>query len=408
MYDKIVVEDETKKDAGSWVYTDQGVASEQGFNHVSRYWYPQTISFDEGMELLESEVAEREDLMLAANAIDVDVSENGVVFKIGDREFTPTEHALRQFGTWAYVPHTFINTMLNPVVKPNGQVRFERDQMDNNVFADVLKNGLRRIESDKVFRFRTYKDGTLRAMLSELYAPVDNRWYLQVLKENIPGGRLSHFDRSTADTIYGNVLIPDTIREEDDSDYGGMVSLSNCEIGTRRLGQMPSLFRAICKNGCIWGETAGKKYSFVHKSKDIQAKLAQIRDNLTKNIQEQIPIMQSALTQFLETKALDTQGVNMVNCIAKVALDFRMTPSDASQIFDQWNTHEKSYKNLFGLVNAVTRAAQEYDSEKWVKFDQIGGELAQLTKDQWGKFVKSASGLDVKDLDKAFGRKSDD
>ena len=37
-------------------------------------------------------------------------------------------------------------------------------------------------------------------------------------------------------------LLPDTIMDygqDDDTDYGGMVSISNCEIGKRRISQYP-------------------------------------------------------------------------------------------------------------------------------------------------------------------------
>ncbi len=44
-----------------------------------------------------------------------------------------------------------------------------------------------------------------------------------------------------------------------------MVSVSNCEIGKRALGSLPSLFRAICMNGCIWGQAYGEKIKVVHR-----------------------------------------------------------------------------------------------------------------------------------------------
>ncbi len=77
------------------------------------------------------------------------------------------------------------------------------------------------------------------------------------MRKLIPGGRLSHW-RGDADTLWGNVLIPDTIRQESDSDYGGMVSIGNSEIRERRITSRPSVFRAICFNGCIWDREAGQ------------------------------------------------------------------------------------------------------------------------------------------------------
>jgi hypothetical protein len=99
------------------------------------------------------------------------------------REFSFTSHALNQFSLIANVPITFTKVMTNPVVSPNGKVKFERDARDMETLIAVFQNGLRRNEEDKKYRFRTYTDGTLRAVLSEQYAIINNVWYLETLAE---------------------------------------------------------------------------------------------------------------------------------------------------------------------------------------------------------------------------------
>ena len=59
-------------------------------------------------------------------------------------------------------------------------------------------------------------------------------------------------------------------------------------------------------------------------------------------------------------------------------------------------------KNLFGVVNSVTRAGQTFDSQNWVRFDQIGGQLLDMSPSRWDSTVKRADSLDVKDFDKVF------
>ena len=48
---------------GQWVFDSQGVASDEGFGHVSKDWYPKTISYDEGMDQLEAEQGHRQDYL---------------------------------------------------------------------------------------------------------------------------------------------------------------------------------------------------------------------------------------------------------------------------------------------------------------------------------------------------------
>ena len=40
---------------GDFVLNSQTIATDEGFSHVSKTWYDKTLSYDEGMELLESE-----------------------------------------------------------------------------------------------------------------------------------------------------------------------------------------------------------------------------------------------------------------------------------------------------------------------------------------------------------------
>lgn len=50
----------------------------------------------------------------------------------------------------------------------------------------------------------------------------------------------------------------------------------------------------------------------------------------------------------------------------------------------------------------MTRAGQEFDNEKWVKFDEIGGRLATMGDKQWDKLVTSAATIDEDDLAKVY------
>ena len=57
----------------------------------------------------------------------------------------------------------------------------------------------------------------------------------------------------------------------------------------------------------------------------------------------------------------------------------------------QYLKHESDHRNLFGVVNAVTRAGQVLDNESWVKFDNLGGKLLDTTPAKWENVLKRAS-----------------
>jgi hypothetical protein len=274
------------------------------------------------------------------------------------------------------------------------------DGNDSNTMAIVGNNAMRRIDQDKKFRLRTYKDGTCRAFVTEQYAPIDNRWYLDVLGEFIPGGRFSHW-RGDEDTIYGNVLIPDTIMDygADDSDYGGMISVGNCEIGTRRITQTPSLFRAICMNGCIWGQTEGQKIRRVHRG---NIDLAALKLEIAKNIQDQIPLLAPSIKKFLETRSLELGKTSAKSVIASVSSDYKLSKKEATEFLEQFITYESEQSTLFGIINGLTRAGQKFGNKEWVRFDEIAGGLAQMDSSQWNSVLRRADTFNSKDYEKVF------
>ena len=393
------------KDEGGFVRTLRGQTGTglQQDTHVHKDWWAQTQSFEEGMEVLEQGVAEREDLMIPRSQITPAVNLAGeFVMQLADgREFKPTQHAVNQFGVSTFTSTFFLNSLMSNPEKNNGEERFERDEQDADTLVAVCENALRRVAADKQFRLRTYQDGTLRAFLTEKYAPIDNRWYLEQLENVLPGGRLSHW-RGDADTIYGNILLPDTIidyGQDDDTDYGGMISIGNCEIGTRRISQTPSIFRAICMNGCIWGQTKGKAISKVHRG---TINLDDLAKAIRLNIEAQLPLLPDGIERFLGIKIHTSDEVPMKNLVAAICTDRKLHKKESTEVLTQWVQHEKQDRNLFGIVNAITRAGQTFDNTSWVKFDELGGSLLDMTENRWDALKQRADSYTDKEIEAVF------
>lgn len=392
-YDQLTIQN--KPSEGDFVRTLVG-ATGTGFEkgtHVHKDWWAKTKSYEQVMEDAQVAVENREDILVATKSISC-VSENDDFFikLIDGRKFRPTDHAIEQFSVRTEVTSSsFLREMRN----------IEGfDSHDANTMAIVGNNALRRIDSDKTFRLRTYTDGTCRAFVTDKYAPIDNRWYLETLAEFIPGGRFSHW-RGDEDSIYGNILIPDTIMDygADDSDYGGMISVGNCEIGTRRISQTPSLFRAICMNGCIWGQTAGEKIRRVHRG---NIELDTLKLEIAQNIQHQIPLLAPGIKQFLATRAMETGKSSVKGVVATVASDYKLSKREATEFLEQYVTMEIGERNLFGIINGLTRAGQVFDNKTWVKFDEIAGSLLDTSADRWATILRRADTFTDKDYEKVF------
>jgi len=384
------------KNEGSFVRNLQGQTG-TGFEkntHVHKDWYATTIDYDEALDQAQRAVDEREDILAPVKDVQGSVNEDGnFVFNVAGREFQPTDHAIEQFSIRVKVPSSSVMRELRN--------QADYDAQDADVMTYLANNALRRLDQEKVYRLRTYTDGTCRAFVTDKYAPIDNRWYLETLQEFLPEGRLSHW-KGDEDTIFGNVLLPDTIMDygtDDDSDYGGMISIGNCEIGKRRISQVPSLFRSICLNGCIWGQVSGKQIKRRHIGTiDLDA----LKLEIGQNIEHQLPLLPNGITKFLAMRELENGDVSMKNIIAAICKDERLGKKEAVVVLDQYAQFENQERNLFGVVNAITRAGQKFDNTTWVKFDELGGNLMETDASRWAAILKRADSLQDKDFEKIF------
>jgi hypothetical protein len=287
------------------------------------------------------------------------------------------------------------------------KVLWKRDRRDAEVLRDMVRIHLfqsDRMDLDKTRLFRTWNDGTLRALLSNQYAIINNKWVLDTVTQMIPNGKV-HKWRSDADTLYCNIVIPNTDIDGGDSIYGGMLSLGNSEIGLRRLSTQPSVYRMICSNGMM-GWDKHEAINVVHRSKDgiDHVKLAgQIADNVRK----QIPMIEGAIQSVLQTKSYGTDGVSLHNVFAQLAIDNGMTKKEIRRVIENYGTEQQTIghqaQSAFGLLSAITRAGQSLPPDRWVEYDRIGGRMAAMSKGDWESFRGRASNLSQKQLEKRLG-----
>jgi hypothetical protein len=394
VYEKIKIDSDVTE--GSFVrglvgHTGTGFAEN---THIHKDWWAKTESYDTVMEKTQTAIDNREDVMVKAGQVVCTVNNDVMQFTTADgRSFTPTDHCLEQFSIRTKVPSS---SVMRELRKIDGY-----DEQDADLMARLGNNALRRIDPDKEFRIRTYTDGTARAFVTDKYAPIDNRWYLETLREFLPEGRFSHW-RGDEDTIYGNILLPDSIMDygqDDDTDYGGMVSVGNCEIGKRRITQTPSLFRAICMNGCIWGQTKGKDISKVHRGK---IDLDSLKVLIAENIEYQLSILPDGIRKFLDTRTQSLNDANVKGVIAAVANDYKLTKKQATESLEQYLAHETHEQNMFGVINAITRAGQVFDNDSWVRLDEVGGMLMDTSASRWTNILARAKTYTDKDFEKVY------
>lgn len=392
-------------------FTDSQEKTES-HKHVAKVWQQQCMTFEEGLEKVASDQQQIQDIRGPLKEWTAGVSDAGKVVLIylpNGQEFVPTEKALTDMAVAGYTGKWILSDLTTDKKESSeddSEVMFKRDREDADLVVHILKHTLfhkSRVDQEKSRLFRTWTNGTFRAMLSDKYTIVNNAWYLETLSRLIPGGLLSHW-RGDADTIFGNVLIPDTIRQESDSEYGGMLSIGNSEIGLRRLMSLPSVFRAICMNGCIWEQEKGKSVDRVHRG---AVEFDALANEIATNLQHQIPLLSGGIARLLGTRALIFGKSRIANVIAQFFKNYKLPKSLAAKFVGHLNTEVKiigpEALTAFGLQAALTRAGQEGEDETWVKYDMVAGQVSDLTFAKWDAMLKGADSLTDKEIEKTLG-----
>ena len=382
------------------------------FRNVSSVWTKQCISFDDGRNLLAKQQSHIVDLKEPLSAFAPVVTNKGqfaIRYLKNGCDYVPTPHALKQIAVVGETSAFMLEDLTNDKVsnKKHEDIKYSRDDTDASLLVSIVKHTLFnpvRMDQNKVRLVRTWNDGTLRALLSSQYAIVNNDWYLSVLEEFIPGGLLSHW-RGDADTIFGNVLIPDTIRQESDSAYGGMLSVGNSEIGIRRIFSMPSVFRAICMNGCIWGQQKGKSCGKVHRG---AINMDEIKSEIKSNLEAQIPLLGDGIRQMLGTRGRCFGNVSVTQMLCATAILFKISRKNMVGIRGAFDTEVgilgNSANSAFGIINSLTRYGQTCDTpDEWNHFDRLGGNLTMQSDDDWNRLRALGATITDNDVVKLIG-----
>jgi hypothetical protein len=152
-------------------------------------------------------------------------------------------------------------------------------------------------------------------------------------------------------------------------------------------------------NGCIWGQISGKKISKKHLGKiNLDELSIMIRDNIDK----QLPLIPLGVERLIAVRSYGCDDVPMKNLVAAVCSSLRFSKSESTEVLTQWVQNERQDRNLFGIVNSITRAGQTFGNDGWVRFDELGGSLLEMNDSRWNAFKQRADSFEEKELEKLF------
>ena len=380
-------------DNGTW-YNAIGLQSSDSHRHVAKVWQDKCTPLADFVETVKKQSEHKEDRVKKESEI-----------RLSDANTLLDGTPLTKSG---------LNSLRGFTDIPSSMVSFLQEREYDDELVKFLNKELDRRETTwnhsgkepRDFRVRVRHDDegndVIRAIVSERYGVIDNADAMDMIVHSLPTLKdaLASHIHNDGDDIYGNVLLPDFMKSEPDSDYGVGIAFRNSEIRNSTFKISPFLFRAICLNGMIWGR----------QNSEITVNQRHMGKIDLNELQEQVTIaVKVALTQgndLLTLMSLSKQ-VKVENPLATIALLAR----DQKMTIEQGKLWHKGYldslheanghvheNTAFGIVNGLTRASQDYKGNmreqmetqaSFILAPAIDSDLQAISK-RWGMIGERA------------------
>ena len=387
-------------DNGNW-FNAIGLQSTETHKHVAKIWQDKCISLESFYSTLKAQDANKVDVVKAESAIRLKDSSTLL-------DGTPlTKSGMNSLRLFTDIPSSMISFMEERGYNDE-LVKFVNDEL-NRREQDWANKG----KDAREFRVRTRHDDdgnpVARAIVSERYGVIDNLEAMEMIidalpsKDAIKDALASHL-HNDGDDMFGNLLLPDNIKSEPDSDYGVGIAFRNSEVRNSTFKVSPFLFRAICLNGMIWGrQDSSIKVNQRHMGNIDKQEL---REEVRRAIVVALSQGNDLLTLLGHSKHVEVNNPEQV--IAQLSRDNKMTIAQGKlwhkgylESLQEASGHSHD-RTAFGIVNGLTRSAQQYTGSTREQMETIASAILapaidadlQAISKRWGLISERAKSLD--------------
>jgi hypothetical protein len=389
-----------KQDSNGTWFNAIGLQSTSTHRHVAKVWQDKCTPFSDFIETVKSQSTNKVDVVKPESEIrlkDVDTLVDG----------TPlTDSGMNSLRVFADMPSSIIS-FLKEREYNDDLVKYMNTELDRRETQWNNKG-----KEKRTFNVRIRHDGegnnVVRAIVSERYGVIDNSEAMEMVANALPSlnDALASHLFNDGDDIYGNILLPDYMKSEPDSDYGVGIAFKNSEIRNSTFKISPFLFRAICLNGMIWGRMNSELS--VNQKHMGKIDLGDLQLQVTQAIKVALTQGNDMLT--LLGYAKQVKVTNPVAVIAQLARDEKMTIEQGKLWHKGYldSLHERHgdvhEKSAFGIINGLTRSAQDYTGASREEMEtlaskilapSIDSSLQEISK-RWGLIDARANQLEEK------------
>ena len=261
------------------------------------------------------------------------------------------------------------------------------------------------VNPERKFMVRTL-DGTMRALLSDSYRPLDNYDLVSTVLEKLSsvGCRIVSCEL-TERRLYLKAVTPKiaTSIKVGDRVQAGLI-ITNSEIGLGAIKIEPLVYRLICENGAIINDMAMRRQHVGRKQQFIEMDGAEqyYRDETRKADDRAFwmkvrDVVDAMLNEVLFNKIVDRwkeateQKITRdpVEVVEVTAKKFGLADSERSGVL----THliQGGDLSAYGLMNAITRTAHDVESyDRSTDLERVGPAVLELPRHEWRELAEKS------------------
>lgn len=319
-------------------------------------------------------------------------------FNVGGeaRHVQPTRHCITQIGTHTGIPSKYVDRMADG---------------NQELLAHNINHWFKKEPSTRLLRTHLNGAHVGRAFLSERYRPLDNEDLAEtVIPELLKAGCEIISSQITERRLYIQAATPrleldlNKLKADTGNDLSKVdavqsgIVISNSEVGAGSVLIEPMIYRLRCFNGMIL-PTAMRRNHVGRKS--VHAELEEATAYFTDATRELddrafwskvVDVVRGTFNpesfrnwseKFARTSSVKLEA-GAVDTVELTAKRFNLNDGEKKSVLD--HLIEGGDLSLFGLVNAVTRTAEDAESyDRAIEFERMGGDIIELPQTEWQK-----------------------
>jgi hypothetical protein len=220
--------------------------------------------------------------------------------------------------------------------------------------------------------FRILDENQARALMTDMYQPIDNLDLLMMIEPYLGGGKVRwHFDDQL--TFHISISFPEYAEEIKVGDIVERgLHISNSEVGLRSITIAGYLYRLICKNGAI-GSGGGDSFRFRHVGDPDR-----LREKVQAAVESTKLETERITAQF--KNALTVQIAQPFEFMEKIAKERALTQEEFKAIMNSYMEAPEDKGNLYGVSQAISNAANLLEGERSYELQRVAVDVSGLTR----------------------------